>query len=74
MHVLQETQETGVRSPRKGNGNPLQYSLLKNPMDRGAWRATVRRIAELDTTKQPSPKRSNMSSVSLVRDRTRFQT
>ena len=25
------------RSPREGNGNPLQYSYLRNPMDRGAW-------------------------------------
>ena len=30
------------RSPGEGNGNPLQYSCLENPMDRGAWRATVR--------------------------------
>ena len=29
------------RSPGEGNGNPLQYSWLENPMDRGAWRATV---------------------------------
>ena len=29
------------RSPREGNGNPLQYSCLENPMDRGAWWATV---------------------------------
>ena len=29
------------RSPRGGHGNPLQYSCLENPMDRGAWRATV---------------------------------
>ena len=29
------------RSPRGGNGNPLQYSCLENPTDRGAWRATV---------------------------------
>ena len=29
------------RSPGKGNGNPLQYSCLENPMDRGAWWATV---------------------------------
>ena len=29
------------RSPGEGNGNPLQYSCLKNPMDRGAWQATV---------------------------------
>ena len=35
------------RSPRKGNGNPLQYSCLKNPMNRGAWRATVHKIARV---------------------------
>ena len=29
------------RSPGEGNGNPLQYSCLENPMDREAWRATV---------------------------------
>ena len=29
------------RSPGEGNGNPLKYSCLGNPMDRGAWRATV---------------------------------
>ena len=29
------------RSPRQGNGNPLQYPCLENPMDRGAWQATV---------------------------------
>ena len=29
------------RSPREGNGTPLQYSCLENPMDRGAWWATV---------------------------------
>ena len=29
------------RSPGGGHGNPLQYSCLKNPMDRGTWRATV---------------------------------
>ena len=32
------------RSPGEGNGNPLPYSCLKNPMDRGAWRATVHRV------------------------------
>ena len=31
------------RSPGEGNGNPIQYSCLKNPMDRGAWGATVQR-------------------------------
>ena len=40
------------RSPGEGNGNPLQYSCLENPMDRGAWWATVHEITELDTTKQ----------------------
>ena len=29
------------RSPGEGNGNPLWYSCLKNPMDRGAWQATI---------------------------------
>ena len=37
------------RSPG-GNGNPLQYSCLENPMDRGAWQAVVQRVAESDTT------------------------
>ena len=32
------------RSPGGGHGNPLQYFCLENPMDRGAWRATVHRI------------------------------
>ena len=40
------TGDTGLipgsgRSPREGNGNPLQYSFLDNTMDRGAWRATI---------------------------------
>ena len=37
------------RSPRGGHGNPLQYSCLENPMDRGAWRATVHRVAKSGT-------------------------
>ena len=37
------------RSPGGGNGNSLQSSYLKNPMDRGAWRATVHGITESDT-------------------------
>ena len=38
------------RSPGGGNGKPLQYSCLKNSMDRGAWWATVHGVTELDTT------------------------
>ena len=34
------------RSPGEGNGNPLQYSRLKNSMDRGAWQATVHGVAK----------------------------
>ena len=34
------------RSPGEGNGNPLQYSCLENPMDRGPWRAAVHEVAK----------------------------
>ena len=37
------------RFPGGGHGNPLQYSCLENPMDRGAWRATVHRVTESQT-------------------------
>ena len=38
------------RYPGGGNGNLLQYSCLENPMDRGAWWATVHGVSELETT------------------------
>ena len=38
------------RSPGGGHSNPLQYSCLENPTVRGAWCATVHRLAELDMT------------------------
>ena len=37
------------RSPGEGNGNPLQYYCLENPMDRGAWQATVHEVAKSRT-------------------------
>ena len=36
------------RSPAGGHGNPLQYSCLEDPTDRGAWQATVHAVAESD--------------------------
>ena len=46
------------RSPGEGNGNPFQYSFLENPMDRGAWGATVHGVAKVGhdlVTKPPLP-------------------
>ena len=46
------------RSPGERNGNPLQYSCLENPMNRGAWQTTVRGVARVRhnlATKQPPP-------------------
>ena len=36
------------RSPGEGNGNPLQYSCLENPMEKGVWWATVHEVTEVD--------------------------
>ena len=38
------------RSPGEGNGNPLQYSRLGNPMDNGAWQATVHGVSKESDT------------------------
>ena len=45
------------RSPGEGNGNPLQYSCLGNPMDRGSWQATVHGVARVrhDLVTKPPP-------------------
>ena len=37
------------RSPGEGNSNPLQYSCLENPMDRGTWQAAVYGVAQSQT-------------------------
>ena len=42
------------RSPGGGNGNPLQYSSLENPMDRGAWWATVHGVTKKSDTTEVS--------------------
>ena len=57
VKTLPAMQETWVQSlsrndsPGEGNGNPLQYSCLENPMNRGAWQAAVHGVAESDATK-----------------------
>ena len=58
LPAVQETwvQSWAERSPLEGNGNPLQYSCLKNPMHRGAWWATVHGVARVrhnSATKPP---------------------
>ena len=54
------------RSPGEGNGNPLQYSCLENPTDRGAWRATVHGVRKGQTwLKQQARTRPRGSSSCL---------
>ena len=48
------------RSPGEGNGDPLQYSCLENPMDRGAWRATESQT-QLSDSQVPSARMSSRS-------------
>ena len=52
------------RSPAEGNGNLLQDSCLENPMDRGAWQATVRGVVRFGhdlVTKPPPPNRDKIT-------------
>ena len=54
------------RSPGGGHGNLLQYSCLENPMDRGAWRATVHRVAKHWTQLKGLSTRARLWNESLV--------
>ena len=53
------------KSPGERNGNPLQYSCLENFVDRGAWRATVYRIAESQI--QPSTKHNKCIEIQVIK-------
>ena len=55
------------RFPGRGNGNPLQYACLGNPMDRGAWWATVHGVTELDIAEWLSTHASMSWNVDLKR-------
>ena len=54
LPAMQDTGDAGLipglgRFPKVGNGNPLKYSCLGNPMNRGAWWATVHGVAKSQT-------------------------
>ena len=51
LPVVQETwvRSLGQEDPLEGNGNPIQYSCLENPMERGTWHAAVYGIAKSQT-------------------------
>ena len=58
------------RSPGGGHSSPLQYSCLKNPMDREAWRAIVHRVAKSQTRlKQLSMRAHNVHTDNMSRER-----
>ena len=49
MKKIHKIANTYVTNPGEGNGNPLQYSYLENPMDREAWLVTVHGVAKSQT-------------------------
>ena len=49
-------------SPAEGNGNPLQYSCLENPMDRGAWWVTVHSISKSQTQMKQLSRHAGISN------------
>ena len=56
------------RSPGEGNGNPLQYSCLENPMDRGAWWAAICGVTE-SQTRLSNLTRTHQDSISVAVER-----
>ena len=61
-----ETIPGSGRSPQEGNGNPLQYSCLGNPMDRDAWWATVHGVAKSQTWLSDWTTTTKMAQMSTV--------
>ena len=74
-----DVRDTGLipgsgRSPGGGHGSPLQYSCLENPMERGAWWATVQRVAKSQTRLEqlhtrPRSGRSGSSVQKYIKER-----
>ena len=56
------------RSPREGNGNPLQYSCLENSTDRGTWQATVHGVTQSHTCLSMHTRKLNCTVESSARD------
>ena len=57
------------RFPEEGNGNPLQYSCLENPMVRGAWQATVHRVSRVRHNLATKPPPSGYYSEEKIEER-----
>ena len=64
LSAMQETQVRSLgwlgRFPGEGNGSPLQYSCLENPMDGGAWYATVHGVAKSQTPLSEGKKKKGL--------------
>ena len=77
LAAVQEPQPAWVRSldgedsPGGGHGNPLQYSCLENPMDRGAWQATVRRVTK--SRLKPLSTQATIKGIETLLKYSRFQ-
>ena len=56
------------RSPGEGNGNPRQYSCLENPMDRGAWWATVHGVTRVGHDLATKPMAQTVKNLPAMQD------